>query len=346
MIVSLYYLFIQFNPSKKINCKNIFDAIKTQTKLSGYDLIAIFLAVLYPVFTIFSVKAIGPKSSLLATKVFENGWMNLLFGYKFIGFAYHVLFGGGYFSSFNNFGFFEKLLLSPSKYNVFLLIVAVLVLLLTAWVIKWYIKNRPRVSKWIPLLIFILINYFFLAKDVVDLHFLTLFYITLALVLLHFIRKRGQNWNPHFSHQILILFLLGLLFQYVGMDFGIREPVLYIIYDVLSWGLLGLFIFLSIERKTVLYFVLLLSVILPIFFNIRISGMLRMSEIDRHFMKMDVTSLLDKSAKRENFVDGNNMAKFYFEDSNMEDVYSSILGANLYYSGKNVNFLNNSFIRK
>lgn len=343
LTLALYFIFSEENPNLRLNLKNVFTSLAKKTKLILIDFISIFLFIAYPLITLISAKAgeEGEKITLFAKEVFDNGWANMLTGFKFIGFAYYLAFSEGLFSGFNRFGFFEKIILSPIKLRIFILVAAVVILLISISLARLFLKYRFRTIKWIAIIIFALLNYRFVSLGVAHLFLLSSFYFIAVTVLLFFIQERKKEHNGNFNIQIIALIFFGLLLQYIGLDFGIREPVLYIVYDVLLWGLIALMLYLFVDKKFIFYGTLLFSLLLPYLFPLQLVGILRMTEADRHFMKIDVSPILNST--RENFVDKNNMSKFQIVDANTADAYSSALGSNLKYSPDYADFLNYNF---
>jgi len=145
------------------------------------------------------------------------------------------------------------------------------------------------------------------------------------------------------TYFILILQIATLLYQYTGMD-GIKGPVMYVVYDLLLWGLIGQYMF-STRKKNNRIFSIALIFFFSIFLNIRGLNMVTIGPSTNTF-NIDVTPLFREDFKRSEYVDATNMAKLENCSSDVTDAYSALLGANVKFSKENKMFMNYDFIAK
>ena len=131
---------------------------------------------------------------------------------------------------------------------------------------------------------------------------------------------------------ILIIILLAgtLLYLYSGID-SLKGPAAITMFEVVLWALLGVWMF-----KTRVSVKSLFPVILLVCFGLATGlGLTNiLGHVDYSNAEVDITKLLDSQFQRSTYVDENNMAKFKTGDPYVDNAYSAILGANIYYTNK------------
>ena len=204
------------------------------------------------------------------------------------------------------------------------LLVAVLCYFIILTIHNLSSEPTPSLHPDLPL---ISVPYYFIISLIL-LHLIVAPYFIGALILLYLIHQDTppEEWAEQRKRYYFILILLTstLLYQYTGPN-GIKAPVTYIVYDIMLWGMIGVYLFTKYKKiNPTLIGITLFSVI---FFNVKIINVLKLEG-----SPVNVTPLFQESFERSEYVDEQNMAKFDFDDPRMDDAYSAILGSNLRHS--------------
>lgn len=319
----------------------------SRLKITDYGALFFFLA--YNVLTVFS----GSSSAcFFSTAKFDHGILYILSSYKYIGYLTSFVFRRNFFYNYDFSNFFYKIPIGSISSYLFILSLLTLGIFLIYKAFNSY-QSYPRPFKFRLnrhiLSIFIALGFLSLTSwQVFALHVILSPYFVASLILLYSIHKKSPLEEApeqrKRSYAILILLTGTLLYQYTGLD-HVKGPVLFIMYDVLLWGLVGIYSFtMKYDQAKLFSFSVGCILYLGFFFNVEIQNILEpVLDVEHNFI-VNVTPLFQPDFRRSDYVDEDNIAKFKYEDPIVDDVYSAILGANLIYSEEYLVFMNYRFI--
>lgn len=317
-----------------------------------YGFILICLA--YLVVTLGTGSPSGETNSewpLIGSPFSKNGWQFSLITYRIIGFIYDSFFQMKDIYPYFGYGtFFNKINADPLfKYFFYALVVFIAILLIKKT--KSLLKLLPQATteRFFLILTMLLLAYPFIlslfeipSSDLLKFNILFLPYV-LAIFVFSAIAFDGLN-----NDKALIVFLL-LFFtyatQHTGITDSIKVPISFAFFDLLAWGMLLLYL-IHASKKKLSYFSLSLILLgsLMILPNSFYSALVLPP--DYHTKKQDITNLVSKDFKREEYVDSNNFMYYDSGDEVTNDIYSSVLGARMKYNelyGKTDKILNYRF---
>lgn len=337
--------------NKSLTLESIKHSLK-KVAIPEYGFMLICLA--YLVVTLGTGSPSGETNSewqLIGSPFSKNGWQFSLITYRIIGFIYDSFFQMKDTYPYYGYGtFFTKINADPLfKYFFYALVVFMAILLIRKT--KSILNSLPQVTteRFFLFLTILLLAYPFIlslfkipSSDLLKFNTVFLPY-ALAIFVFSAIAFDGLN-----NDKAIIIFLL-LFFtyatQHTGIIDSIKVPISFIFFDLMAWGLFLLYL-IHESRKKLSYFSL--SFILLGFLMILPNSFYSALALppDYHTKKQDITNLVSRDFKREQYVDSNNFMHFDSGDEVTNDIYSSVLGARMNYNelyGKTDKILNYRF---
>jgi hypothetical protein len=144
---------------------------------------------------------------------------------------------------------------------------------------------------------------------------------------------------------LMILQVVFFFFQFLGINSGIKVPILYIVLDVSLWTVIGI-VWIA-KRINYLYHNMLFVIFIissTFIFTPHFTKISRMFDYDNHYIKISITELSVKEIVRSDYVDDEGFFKIHYQEVDKVDFYSALLGARVKYNELYKPFMNYRFL--
>lgn len=307
--------------------------------------------------------------SFFSSHIFNTDWLYVLSTYKLFGFlGWFAKWDPNPFYNDHNFGSFFVRIYNNQDLGAHIIFVLTLlagvVIILSSIIKKFRIVSfqdrKTILSFTFCSIIFITLLYlkYWDSNQHINLGAMFLLYFVFFGILAFFTYK-GEVLKRILIFQGLLM-IATLFYLFTGVN-AIKGPVAFIIWDVGIWIFIGFFIFncSSLKsKKTVLAWTLITC----IFFRMGLHGTLNSApwghgplngdpwgqrvSAEAYPHNIDITEVTSSNLIRTDWVDENNMCKFYFNNFHKNNLFPVVLGCRLAYSPKYKSFGFSPFVAK
>ncbi len=142
---------------------------------------------------------------------------------------------------------------------------------------------------------------------------------------------------------LILMVLTGFAMQFLRLGPAVKIPALFIPYDILLWGILGLFLFVHSHIKIKLLYQTLFVVMLVFVYEVPLNSLLTIKSP----APIDISPLLASNLNRSDYLDSRSgLCKFDYDDQTKTVVYAAVLGCDLKYSAARKESLSINFLAK